>query len=74
MQQSAVGLDEAVEEHPLDADVVVEPLDVADDAARAARMEVERGRGVRRERDVVGLREGDGAEEAGDAETARRES
>ena len=65
--QPLPGLGHAVEEHRLDADVVVEPLDVSRPARGAAQMRVELGRAVRREREVRGVAQRRGAHEAAGA-------
>ena len=46
MELARDGLDEAVEEHPLDAHVVVEPLQVAETRNGTTGGQVRRGRGV----------------------------
>ena len=62
----------AFEQQPFNPDVIVEPLEVPDDPKRAARVNVEGGRRVRRERNVMGLGERGGAKKAGDPEAAGR--
>src|SRR5262249_42204983 len=66
------GLRCPVEKHLLDSNVIMEILDVPDAAERAARREVERRRGVRRQRDSERVGERASLNEARDARAARR--
>src|SRR5690606_8519909 len=56
----------AVEQHAFDADVIAEVLDVAEPPHAEAYVCVQRGRGVRRDVEVVRVRECGRAQEAGE--------
>src|SRR5690348_12597641 len=60
-----------VEEHVLDADVIVEVLDVAQPLERARRLRVQQGGAVRRERNAPRLAQGIHDEKPRDAAAAR---
>ena len=70
LQQPVARLDGAVEEQPLDADVVVEPLEMNGGAGGAREVRVEGGGAMGRERGGMRLAEGSRDPEAGRAEAA----
>ena len=71
-QPALLRLDGTVKEQALDADVVVEPLEMADVLNRAAGMDVDGRRRMRRQRHGKGVGDRACGEEPADAEAARR--
>lgn len=61
-----------IEEEVLDADMVMEPFKVPGGPGRTGEMNVQRGRAMGRQRDVVGLAQGRRDLKTGGPEAARR--
>ncbi len=67
----SLGLGGPVEEHPLDPDMIVEPLHVAHLQPRAGDVQMQSRRSVRRQRQLEGVAQRVGHEEPGKARAAR---